>query len=213
MDNTDNTNSDNDSVTDIDSTISENDYNSDNESIESDNDSIVLNNDSIILNNEYKSPISSKIINIINVFLSFILLIIKLVITYNFYKNKNNDNMFDILLMYILFYYSFTTLGWSNKRLNAINIIGTKLFDKFIENWNVIVADLFIVLVIFLTRINTKLIKQKKVLNIIVGLMCMRLIIQLYRIYIKVKNVQNTTNDNLNKTLTDNILFVISNII
>lgn len=194
-------NNDSDSDSEYDSDNPNDNYNL----ADSDNDS---NSESEVIV-EYPSPISNKTLNIIIVLLCFILLFIKLIITYNFYKKKINANIFDILFMYILFYYSFCTLGWSDKRLSAINVIGSKILDKFIEHWSVIIADTLIIVVIYITRHNPDLIKHDKVMNILVGLMCMRIIIQLYRISERIKKAQNTNEDNSNKLLIDDILDMI----
>lgn len=159
---------------------------------------------------DYPSPISSKTLNIINVLLSFILLFIKVIITYNFLNKHATHNMFNILTMIILFYYSFSTLGWSNRRLRAINKIGITLFDKFIEHWSVIVADILIIVVIYITRHKSELINHSGVVKVLVGLMCMRIIIQIYRISERIKKAQNTNEDNSKKILIDDILVMIT---
>ena len=101
---------------------------------------------------KYNSPISPKNINNIIILISIIILTIKLLIAYRFHNRINDEKLFNIQLLLVLFYYSVSTLGWSNDRLDSINVIVSKCIDLFIEYQGVFIADLLIIIVVHTPR-------------------------------------------------------------
>mgnify|MGYP001215201132 CR=1 FL=1 len=170
-------------------------------------------------NTTYKSPVELRKINNILILISFILLLTKVIIAYQFYHYTNDDKLFNIQLLMVLLYYSAITLSWSNDRLESVNIIVSKFIDKFIEYKSVLVADLLLVVVLFFARRQHSLTKHKHVMKLFCGFMIMRIIIHLWRISDKLKianNVSNYDNHIESKLLTDSVLvkikeFIISN--
>ena len=135
---------------------------------------------------KYNSPISPKNINNIIILISIIILTIKLLIAYRFHNRINDEKLFNIQLLLVLFYYSVSTLGWSNDRLESINVIVSKCIDLFIEYQGVFIADLLIIIVIFFARRQPQLTSHKHVM-----LICYLIIYYLNFIYIFL-NIQFT---------------------
>lgn len=157
----------------------------------------------------YDSYIEPNRINYVLLFLNVIILGFKLLLAYKFYKQKVDAKLFNLMLVYLLFYYSVITLSWSDKRLQSLNIIVSEFIDKFIEHFSVFVADVFIVVVLFFARRQPELNTQPNVLKLFSMLMIMRAIIQFWRIT-QIKKMHDNT-DEYNKYITkkkmvDNIL-------
>ena len=165
---------------------------------------------------KYNSPISPKNINNIIILISIIILTIKLLIAYRFHNRINDEKLFNIQLLLVLFYYSVSTLGWSNDRLESINVIVSKCIDLFIEYQGVFIADLLIIIVIFFARRQPELTSHKHVMMIFTLFMCMRIIIHLYRLMNKINISRDTDNYNKEiqkKNFADAILTTIKDIL
>lgn len=157
----------------------------------------------------YDSYISPININYVILFLNLIILSIKGLLAYNFLKQKNNNKLFNILLIYILFYYSIITLSWSNKRLESLNIIISQFIDTFVEHFSVFVADMLLVIIIFITRRQPRLTKHKNVMKLLALYMVMRMFIQGWKITQIRKMHTNTEEYNKHitkKKFVDNLL-------
>lgn len=158
---------------------------------------------------EYDSFIKPNRINSILLFLNVIILAFKLLIAYKFFNNDMDKDLFNIMLFYLLFYYSVITLSWSDKRLQSIHIIVSQFIDKFIENFAIFFADIFIVVVLYFARRQPELNTQSNVLKVFGILMLMRAFIQFWRITQMKKVNDNTGEYNKfirNKKMADNVL-------
>jgi len=165
---------------------------------------------------EYDSYVKPNRINYILLFLNVIILGFKLLLAYKFLNNEMDKDLFNIMLFYLLFYYSVITLSWSDKRLQSVHIIISEFIDKFIENFTVFFADILIVVVLYFARRQPELNTQPNVLKAFGILMLMRALIQFWRITQMKKINDNTVEYNKfirNKKLADNVLSTTAGVI
>ena len=135
----------------------------------------------------YNEYISSKYVNLFLILIVIIMFIIKLRLLYQFKNEIDDDDLFYLLFMYSILYFSTKTLQLSNTRLDAFNVILSTLIDKSLETWSVFIADFFIILVVFFTRRESILMNDKYIYKILVALFIMRCIIHLWKLYKAIK--------------------------
>jgi hypothetical protein len=144
-------------------------------------------------NDEYDSYVSKNIVNNLLIFIMFIVFLLKIRLLYQFYNNVDDDDIFGLIFIYSILYYSLVTLKWSNVRLDSINVILSNIIDKSLDVWSVLIADIFILLVIFFTRRTRVLMKYDKIFTILTILISMRCFIHIWKLYKIIKLRFNKT--------------------